>query len=173
MTDDYYDKPSKSARKRAAHELEELGVQLSRLSNQQLDELNLPERLREAVEAARLIPSHGALRRQHQYIGKIMRDIDAEPIRAALSEMQSHHRQQADNLHEIEHWRDALLSDPAVAMPKLAAAFPQVDMGALRQLVNNARQSADGPQSSKAATRLLFRFLRDNLINRNVDAATE
>lgn len=168
-----YDKPSKSARKRAAHELEELGVQLSRLSNQQLDELNLPERLREAVEAARLIPSHGALRRQHQYIGKIMRDIDAEPIRAAISALQSHHQQHADNLHEIEHWRDRLLSEPALAMQKLADAFPQVDMGALRQLVNNACQSAAGPQDSKAATRLLFRFLRDNLASRNADEAAE
>lgn len=162
MTDEY-DKPSKSARKRSAHELEDLGVKLIALSDRQLAELELPERLLDAINAARQIRSHGALRRQYQYIGKIMRDIDADPIRAAVADLERHHRRQADNLHDIERWRDALLHSPTESLAKFADEFPAVDIGTLRQLVNNAKQNADNEKASKAAARILFRFLRDAL----------
>lgn len=78
-------KPSKSARKREFLALQELGEQLIALSEEQLGSIELDDRLREAVVAARAIKSHGALRRQKQYIGKLMRQVDPEPIRAALA----------------------------------------------------------------------------------------
>jgi ribosome-associated protein len=78
------ERPSKSARKRAAQSLRELGETLLDMSAATLDELPLPDDLRDAVRAARRIRSHGAQLRQRQYIGKLLRKLDAESIRAAL-----------------------------------------------------------------------------------------
>jgi len=78
------DRPSKSQRKREALALQELGETLVTLKPAQLDKIPLPEELREAVLAARQINQHGARKRQLQYIGRLMREIDPEPIRTAL-----------------------------------------------------------------------------------------
>ena len=79
------ERPSKSARKRAAHAAQDLGETLIRLRDTELDALSLPERLTDAIREARRITSRGGGARQRQYIGKLMRDIDLEPIRAALA----------------------------------------------------------------------------------------
>ncbi len=80
-------KPSKSARKREFHALQKLGEDLIKLKEPDLLDMGLDEDLLEAVLAARRIKSHSALRRQKQYIGKLMRKVDPEPIRAALSRL--------------------------------------------------------------------------------------
>src|ERR671934_2460637 len=87
MTDDedFQDRPSKSERKRAAHAAQDLGEALIGLRDSELEALNLPERLLDAIRDARRTPSRGGGARQRQYIGKLMRDIDLEPIRAALA----------------------------------------------------------------------------------------
>jgi ribosome-associated protein len=79
------EKPSKSARKRAAHAAQELGERLVSLRREDLHGLDLPERLREAIEAAQQIRSRGALARQRQFIGKLMREVDVVAIEEALS----------------------------------------------------------------------------------------
>ena len=86
------EKPSKTQRKRAVHELQDLGAELVELKDDQLAAIDLPEALRDAVMEARRITRFGAKRRQLQYIGKIMRRIDAEPIRAALAELRAARR---------------------------------------------------------------------------------
>src|SRR5262249_36178554 len=87
MTDDedYQEKPSKSERKRAAHAAQDLGETLITLRDTELEALGLPERLLDAIRDARQISSRGGGARQRQYIGKLMREIDLEPIRAALA----------------------------------------------------------------------------------------
>jgi len=79
---------SKTKRKQEMHELQALGVALVALSESQLQDMSLETRLHEAVLAARRITSHEARRRQMQYIGRLMRDADAEPIRARLAAIQ-------------------------------------------------------------------------------------
>ncbi len=80
-------KPSKSARKREYIALQKLGESLISLKPTDLDNVPLSDELREAVDEARKIKAHGALRRQKQYIGKLMGHIDPEPIRIALAEL--------------------------------------------------------------------------------------
>ena len=80
-------KPSKSARKREYIALQKLGEELISLRESELQLLPLEENLHEAILEARRIKAHGALRRQKQYIGKIMRHLDPEPIRAALERL--------------------------------------------------------------------------------------
>ena len=82
-------KPSKSARKREYLALQKLGEDLISLKPSELDSLPLDDNLRDAVEEARRIKAHGALRRQKQYIGKLMRYIDPEPLRAQLARLRA------------------------------------------------------------------------------------
>jgi ribosome-associated protein len=77
--------PSKRARKREAHALQKLGEELVKMRQADLDRLPLPENLREAIDEARRLTNRGALSRQRQYIGKLMREADVAPIEAALA----------------------------------------------------------------------------------------
>jgi ribosome-associated protein len=79
------ERPSKTRLKRQMHELQRLGEQLVALPSSQLARIELPEALREQIELARRITAREALRRQLQYVGRLMRDVDADAIRAALA----------------------------------------------------------------------------------------
>jgi len=81
---EFAERPSRSARKRAAEYLQKLGVRLVGLRDAQLQALALPEELLEAVREARRLRGQSALARQHQYIGRLMREVDPEPIERAL-----------------------------------------------------------------------------------------
>ena len=93
---------SKSARKREAASLQELGVQLSALPEQEMAALDLPEKLFVALRDLRRLPSHGAQVRQRQYIGKLMRQIDPEPVLAKLAERKQRHDSEIRHFQRIE-----------------------------------------------------------------------
>ena len=82
--DELVDRPSRSARKRAAEHMQKLGVRLVALRESQLEALELPDELRTALREARRLRGQSALARQYQYIGRLMRELDAAPIEAAL-----------------------------------------------------------------------------------------
>jgi ribosome-associated protein len=149
---------SKTQRKRASLALQALGEELTQLSEQRLAELQLPERLLDAVLAAQRISKFGALRRQLQYIGRLMYEVDAEPIAAQLRSWKAGPRAAKAHLHRLEYWRARLLQDET-ALSELADAVPGCDTEKLRQLVHSARreQIEGGPPRS---SRLLFRELR-------------
>ncbi len=152
---------SKTQRKRASLALQELGEELTRLTEQRLAELQLPERLLDAVLAARRISKFGALRRQLQYIGRLMYEVDAESIAARLRSWKAEPRAANAYLHWLERWRARLLQDEA-ALGELAESFPGCDIQKLRQLVRGAqREQAEGrpPRSSRALFRELRRIL--------------
>lgn len=81
--------PSKSARKRAAHALQKLGERLVRMRPEEVAALPLPEPLADAIAEARRLRSRGALSRQHQYIGRLMRDIDSDALESALADLEA------------------------------------------------------------------------------------
>jgi ribosome-associated protein len=151
--------PSKGARKRAALDLQALGEALIDLPPAELDALRLPETLHEAIVAARGIASRGALLRQRQYIGKLMRKVDAEPIRAALAQRRNADRARATRERHIEQWRDRLLENDPVAWSQLATSHANAPLEELRALVRQARAERDSARPPAAARRL-FRRLR-------------
>lgn len=104
-------KPSKSARKRENQALQTLGERLIDLSPEQLAGMPLDERLLEAVQNAKNMKSHGALRRQKQFIGKLMRQVDPEPIRAALEELGREDKLARKLFRESELWRDRIVAE--------------------------------------------------------------
>src|SRR4029079_19106029 len=137
-------RPSKTQRKRAMHELRDLGAELVELSSERLAAIELPERLRDAVMDARRITAHGARRRQMQYIGKIMRKVDAEPIRAALDVWRTKSDSHTAEHKRVESWRERLLADEA-ALTALEAEYPAADTSLLGTLILNvARERAAG-----------------------------
>jgi ribosome-associated protein len=153
---------SKSARKREAASLQELGVQLSALPDQEIKALGLPDSLFVALRDLRRLPSHGAQVRQRQYIGKLMRSIDPEPVLAKLAERKQRHDLEIRHFQQIERWRDRLLSEPAAGALELQQAFPTIDKEALLKLLDKAeRERAE--QRSPVGARELFAFLRQLL----------
>ncbi|MGO8830159.1 MAG: ribosome biogenesis factor YjgA [Steroidobacteraceae bacterium] len=152
---------SKSARKREAAALQELGVQLSALPDQEIKALELPDNLFVALRDLRRLPSHGAQVRQRQYIGKLMRNIDPEPVLAKLAERKRRHDLEIRSFQQIERWRDRLLSEPAAAA-ELLQEYPRADRATLMKLLDKAERERL-EQRSPAGARELFAFLRQLL----------
>jgi ribosome-associated protein len=155
---------SKSARKREAAALQELGVQLAALPDQEIKDLGLPDGLFVALKALRRLPSHGAQVRQRQYIGKLMRQIDPEPVLAKLAERKQRHDSEIRRFQVIERWRDRLLEadEGTAAIGELLADHPQADRGLVERLVDKARRERS-EQRSPVAARELFAYLRQLL----------
>ena len=159
---DISEEKSKSQLKREATALQELGEELVNLKPAHLADMPLSERLREAVDTARAITKHGGRKRQLQYIGKLMRSEDAEPIRAALERLREGNRFAAARLHRLEQWRERLIEEGDGALAELLDEGPALDRQQLRQLIRNAvKERATGKPAG--AGRALFRFLRDAL----------
>lgn len=151
--------PSKSARKRDALALQKLGEELIAAPDELLARLELPERLLEAIREARRITSRGAMVRQRQFIGKLMRGIDAEPVRAALASRHAVDRAEAARFRRIEEWRDRLLAGGDAALDALLAEYPAAPRAPLASLTARARDERDRGRPP-AAARELFRALR-------------
>lgn len=149
---------SKTRRKKAVHALQALGEELVALSDEQLARMELPEPLRDAVIEARRITRFEAKRRQLQYIGKLMRRVEAEPIRAALDATLARSRGEAAVHRRIEAWRERLLAD-AGAVGELLVEYPGADGRRLRALTRTAlRERAEG--RPPRAFRALYQALR-------------
>lgn len=155
------ERPSKTRRKHASHELQSLGESLLELSDDQLATLGLDELLLDALRSARRIRSHEARRRQMQLIGKLMRSADVSLARNAVTERQLGSARDALALHEAERWRAELIADDA-ATTRFAREHAGADVQQLRALVRNARKdAASAPeQRSGRAYRELFKFIR-------------
>lgn len=151
--------PSKSSKKRDMLALQELGARLVELNEQQLASMQLPEALLAAVLEARRLNRREARRRQLQYIGRLMRETDAEPIRDRLEEWRGQGREHTAQLHTLERWRDELLAaDPA--LERFLRAYPGADSQKLRALIRNARRE-QGAALPPKSYRELFRVLRE------------
>ena len=156
---------SKTRKKKDMLALQDLGAQLVELNEQQLETMRLPESLLDAVQEARRLTKHEARRRQMQYIGRLMRDIDAVPIRDRLDKWLGQGREHTAQLHTLERWQEELLGgDPALA--RFLHEYPGTDSQKLRTLIRNARreQSAAMPPRSY---RELFRVLREMTTGRS------
>ena len=154
--------PSRTKRKQGDQALQDLGEALVAVSEEKLDELDLPERLRDAIVQARGISKFGALRRQMQYIGRLMREEgDAETIRARLDAWNGVSVEETARLHLIERWRLKLLNDEK-ALDALIAEYPRADIQKLRTLMRNTKREVEANTAPKSF-RELFQVLRATL----------
>ena len=155
------DRPSKTQRKKEMHALQTLGQQLVDLSRDQLARVDLPEELREAIDFAHKVTSHEGRRRHMQYIGKLMRRVDADEVRAAIGRATGDSRAAVALMHFAERWRDRLLADDD-ALTEFMAERPGADVQWLRTAIRAARREHAAAQPPKHA-RELYRWLHEEL----------
>jgi len=155
--------PSKSELKRRSRDLQDLGDELVALPPVELDAIELPDEVRDAIIAARRISSHGARLRQRLYIGKLLRRMDTDAVVAAIARRHAVDRARVREERRIEQWRDRLLGDDEGAWQAFAIEFPAAALAELRALVKQARAER-GAERPPAAARKLFRCLREILV---------
>jgi ribosome-associated protein len=151
--------PSKTKIKKQMHELRDLGKELTELGKDQLAQLDIPENLRDAIREMKSINKFGAQRRQMQYIGKLMRDVDTAPILAKLDAWKGKSQNHIAYMHQLERWRDRLLENDA-AFTELLGAYPAMDAQRLRTLIRNAQKEIEADKPPKNF-REIFQVLRE------------
>ncbi len=152
---------SKTRRKKDSHDLQDLGEALVAMPDGRLVDLPMDESLLDAIRQYRVTRTHEGKRRQMQYIGKLMRRNDPEPLREAVAAMQLGQAKDALALHDAERWRAELVASDD-ALTAWMADHPQADVQQLRSLIRAARKDASvaPEQRSGRAFRDLFKFIR-------------
>ncbi len=158
--------PSKTQLKRDMLELQKLGLKLSSLSISQLEKLHLDEKLYYAIKLSHVIHGNSAKKRHRQYIGKIISHLsknEQEIIKAQILSYESQPHLANKYFHQVEKHRDLLLKQGDQAINNLLSQYPELDRTRLRQLIRNSQKETDKQQPPKSA-RLLFKYLKDNLV---------
>jgi ribosome-associated protein len=155
---------SKTRRKREMTQLQVLGAALVKLSREQLARIDMPETLRDAVNECRRFTKHEAIRRQMQYIGRIMRNIDSAPIAAQLRAIEAPTKRQTALFHVAEQWRAEMVEGPD-AVARFVNEFPEADADRLRELADKAREekrASKPPHKYRELFHVLNNFLQDH-----------
>jgi len=155
-------KPSKSARKREHRALQELGEKLIALNDCERASLALDDKLEKAVRDAGQIKSRGALRRQKQLIGKLMREVDPVPIRAELAKLRADDVRAKRIFARSERWRDRIVSDGLIALDEFEAETGETD-AELRALLGEL-DVAFSEKAEKTVRRQIFRRVHEILV---------
>lgn len=155
------ERPSKTQLKKEMHDLQDLGEALVALPDERIVGLALPDSLLSAVQEFKRTKTHEGRRRQMQYVGKLMRRIDPEPIRQAVTAMRLGQARDALTLHQAESWRHRMIESDD-ALTGWTAEFPRTDLQHLRSLIRAARKDAAAApeQRSGKAFRELFQFIK-------------
>lgn len=168
------DDQSRTDLKRESDELQKLGEDLLTLRADLMARLDLSEKLKDAVVEAKRITNFEGKRRQMQFIGKLMRKLDAtvlQDVRLALTEQHSGSAQENLVLHQAETWRDRLIANDDAAEQWIAQC-PGTDTQQLRALIRQARKDAKPEKPGEAirhgrAYRDIFQMVREQLTNQN------
>lgn len=158
--DDHELAPSKSELKRQMLELQKLGEKIVKLSAGQLALISLEGKLEEAIATARRIKSREGLRRQMQYIGKLLRDTDITAIEAAFQEIENGRLAAAQHFKSLETLRDTLLEAGPNSIELVLERYPTADRQQLRQLLLQANREKKN-NKAPAAARKLFKYIRE------------
>lgn len=167
-SDDALDEISKSQRKRDADSVRDLGAHLAELGTSELATIPLPDDVLAAIQELNRIKAHGARKRQLGFLAKRMRQIDVEPIEAALEKLRQTARANTINLHRVENWRDRLLGEidgesEKDALTAFLSEYVHADRQQFRHLQRQALSERKA-QRSPAAARQLFKAIRDVVI---------
>ena len=154
--------PTKGELKRQAMAVQDLADRLIAAPETLIADLNLPDKLADSIALARRITSRAALLRQRQFVGKLMRGIDCEPIRVALESEAQSARTDAARFRRAERWRDRLVADSDAALEEFAAEFPAAARAELARLVAAAKAERAAGKPAGAG-RKLFRFVQESL----------
>jgi ribosome-associated protein len=154
---------SKTKLKAEADAAQSIGKSLVDLPKDKLIKLALPETLFDAVIEAKRLTANGAIRRQMQYLGRLMRDIDSAPIVEQLQAWEGKNTQENARFHSMERWRDRMIEN-AEAVSEFLVTYPHTDSQQLRTLIRNAQKEAATNKPPKSS-RELFKLIRTVIEN--------
>ena len=160
-------KPSKTSQKREQQALKQLGEELIGLPGEEIDRLELDEKLLDAVLAAKRIKSHGALRRQRQLVAKLMRNVDPEPIRRRLAEIRRAELVSKRRFADAERWRDRIADEGLPAVDAFRAQTGSADEGLELLVAELGRAVSD--KALRTIRRKIFRCVNDVLVATTAD----
>ena len=152
--------PSKSQVKRECQHLLDMGEEILKLKTEDRHSLNLPEDIEEAITTALKIKSRSGLKRQRQYIGKLLRSLDNEAIEARLKKIQHQHDTNTAQFKRLEKWRDNLIDNNKETLNEVITRFPEIDRQHINQLIRAANQEQQR-NKPPAAARKLFKYLHE------------
>jgi len=164
--DDEFLAPSKTQVKRDCHHLVDIGDDILKLKKEEIESLELPTELEDAIITALKIKSRSGLKRQRLYIGKLLRSIDNEIIEKRLRKIQHQHDTNTAHFKRLEKWRDSLIDNNKQALGEVISYFPQIDRQHINQLIRAAHQEKQRGKPP-AASRKLFKYLRELDGNKN------
>ena len=154
---------SKSQLKRESHALQDLGKRLTALPDEHLASIPLDDVLREAIVLARKIQNkRSALKRQYQFIGKLLRARDPKPIYNALQALDHQSRHSIQKHHRAEHWRDRIVEQGESVIEALLEEIPEADRQKLRQLWRN-HHNARSDSKKIQLSRLIYKEIKSTL----------
>ena len=152
-------KKSRTQRKKEMQTLQKLGERLVELTPEQLQQIPMDEELLEALLLAKTLKKHEAKRRQLQYIGSLMRQVDPDPIQMALSRVDQEHQADIHVFRQTEKWRDQMLSGDKELISTLTERFNDLDDQKILTLIERSRVEKMAGRPPKAS-RALFRYLK-------------
>lgn len=153
-------RPNKTQIKRECDHLLDMGDVILSLKLEEIDSLELPSDLEQAIHTALKIKSRSGLKRQRQYIGKLLRNIDSEAIELQLKKIQHRHDTNTAQFKRLERWRDDLIANDKKTLDEIIARFPEIDRQHMNQLIRSAHQEHK-QDKAPAASRKLFKYLRE------------
>lgn len=153
------DPDSRSQLKREMEALQKIGKELIDLPASEFSKIEMPDELREAILFAHTLKSNEAKRRHLQYIGKLMRTVEVEPIKAAIEKIKNRNSQFTAQFHKVEKWRDRLIEEGDEALQEFMEENPKADRQQLRQLIRNAQKDRKN-QKNTGGEKTLFRAVQ-------------
>lgn len=153
------DPGSRSQLKREMEALQKIGKELIDLPASEFSKIEMPNELREAILFAHTLKSNEAKRRHLQYIGKLMRTVEVEPIKDAIVKIKNRNSQFTAQFHKVEKWRDRLIEEGDDALQEFMEENPKADRQQLRQLIRNAQKDRNN-QKNTGGEKTLFRAIQ-------------
>lgn len=153
--------PSKTRIKKEMNALQQMGLRLTAFNRDTLENAGLPPGIIAAVQDYRKISANSALKRQAQYIGRLMRELSDEEvaqIAGYLARLDGSNAAHNAAMQRLEIWRERLIADDA-ALTEYLESYPAADANALRVQIRNARREKEQEKPPKAY-RALFRLLK-------------
>jgi len=163
MDEEYIEFVSKTELKKDSKKIQAFGKKISELSFDEINSFNFTDSIFNAIKEYKLIKSNAAKKRQVQYLGKLLREIDLTSAYLQMEQLKNGSQLEIRNNHMVEAWRDRLIQDKE-ALTELINHFPDIDIQKIRQLVQNAIKEKNEKKSPKYY-RLIFKYLKENITN--------
>ena len=162
MDDENIEFVSKTELKKDSKKIQAFGKKISELSSEEISSFNIPDTISKAIKDCKSIKSNIAKKRQTQYLGKLLREIDLSEAYLRMDQINSNSQLEVRNNHKVEIWRERLIQDKN-AVTELIEMFPDIDRQKIRQLIQNTLKEIKASNPPKYY-RQLFKFIKEHIV---------